>query len=453
METALLILAGGGAGAILAWLFLRSRSAALQERLAIAERELTAASTEVRAQQATNSELRQTLARMESTLEAERKAADEKLALLNRATEELREAFAALSADALKSNNEAFLQLAKATLDTYQEQAKGDLAQRQQAVAGLVAPIQESLNKFDEQVRQLETARSKAYGSISEQVQSLIATQDRLQKETTKLVTALRLPSVRGRWGEIQLRRVVEIAGMLPYCDFVEQHSVNTEDGRLRPDLIVRLPGEKNVVVDAKAPLQAYLNALDARDEDDRRTALRDHARQTRDHLTKLGSKAYWEHLQPTPEFVVMFLPGEAFFSAALEQDPGLIEQGVNERVIPASPTTLIALLKAIAYGWRQEKIAECAQEISDIGKELYARLATMAGYFDDLGSSLGRAIDHYNQAVGSLEGRVLVSARKLAGTGVTIKEEIPGLSPVEKVPRALQSPELKAKANAAGQE
>ncbi len=453
METALLLVAGAIAGAVLMWLALRSRSAAVRERLSIAERDLATTVAELRAQSDANAHLRETVARMETTLAAERKAAEEKLAILNRATEELREAFAALSADALKSNNQAFLDLAKATLDSYQKQASGELEQRRQAVAALVAPIQESLGRFDQQVRQLESARQQAYGSISEQVQLLVTSQDKLQKETGKLVTALRAPSVRGRWGEIQLRRVVEIAGMLSYCDFVEQQSVTTEDGRLRPDLIVRLPGGKNVVVDAKAPLQAYLNALDAPDDDACRAGLLDHARQTRDHMAKLGSKSYWDHLQPTPEFVVMFLPGEAFFSAALEQDAGLIEQGVNQRVIPASPTTLISLLKAIAYGWRQEKIAESAQQISEIGKQLYDRLRTMAGYFEDVGASLDRAVDHYNKAAGSLETRVLVSARKMVELGVPVKEAIPELKPVEKATRALQSPELKARATGAGED
>ncbi len=453
METALLVIAGVGGGAVFAWLFLRSRSAALQARLTVAERDLAAAIAELRNQNDTNARLQATIARSDATLAAERKAADEKLEVLNRATEELREAFQALSAEALKSNNRAFLELAQSTLETYQTQAKGDLEQRQQAVAALVKPIQESLVKFDQEVRQLENARKEAYGSINEQVRSLVDTQDKLQRETMKLVTALRAPTVRGRWGEIQLRRVVEIAGMLPYCDFEEQKSVATEEGRLRPDLVVRLPGGKNVVVDAKTPLQSYLNALETQDEEARRACLADHARQTRDHMGKLGSKAYWDHLQPTPEFVVMFLPGETFFSAALEQDPGLIEQGVNQRVILASPTTLIALLQAIAYGWRQEKIAESAQIISDLGKQLYERLRGMTAHFEDVGSSLDRAVEHYNKAVASLETRVLVSARRLAETGTPIKEEIPELAPIEKNTRALQTAELKARAVSAGED
>ncbi|HET9698484.1 MAG TPA: DNA recombination protein RmuC, partial [Terriglobales bacterium] len=267
----------------------------------------------------------------------------------------------------------------------------------------------------------------------------MMPAQQKLETETSKLVTALRAPNVRGRWGEIQLRRVVEIANMLPYCDFTEQPSVTTADGRLRPDLIVKLPGGKNVVVDAKAPLQAYLNALEAQNEDHRKSHLIAHAKQIREHMTKLSSKAYWEQFKPTPEFVVMFLPGEVFFSAALEQDPVLIEEGVMQRVIPASPTTLIALLRAVAYGWTQVKMAKNAQEISDLGKELYDRLRTVAAHMEAVGKGLDRAVDCYNKAVGSMETRVMVSARKFAELGPAVTEPITELEPIEKTTRTLQ--------------
>jgi DNA recombination protein RmuC len=353
-------------------------------------------------------------------------------------TEELRESFQALSAEALKSNNQAFLQLANATLEKFQSEAKGDLELRQQAVENLVAPIGESLQKVDAQIQQMEAARNQAYGDLTAQVRSLVVTQEKLQSETGNLVKALRTPTVRGRWGEIQLKRVVEIAGMLSYCDFVEQETVTTSVGRLRPDLIVKLPGGKNIVVDAKTPLLAYLDAVESTDEDVRRQKLADHASQVRTHMAQLSSKAYQEQFDPTPEFVVMFLPGETFFSAALEQEPGLIERGVAQKVIPASPTTLIALLKAVAYGWNQEKLARNAKEISVLGKELHERLRNLGAHVEGVGKGLDRAVEAYNKAVGSLESRVMVSARKFAELGASTTEEIAELNPIETTTRNL---------------
>ena len=319
----------------------------------------------------------------ESTLVEERKRLEEQRLMFTEAQDKLKDAFQALAAQALSTNNQSFLELAKSTLEKHQIDARRDLQEREKAVENLVTPIKTSLDKVDAQIQEIEKSRVLAYGDLTAQVRSLIGTQEKLQSETGKLVTALRAPSVRGRWGEIQLRRVVEIANMLPYCDFEEQVSVTTSDGRLRPDLIVKLPGGKNVVVDAKAPLQAYLNSLDTQDDELRRTHLAQHARQIRDHMTKLSSKAYWEQFQPTPEFVVMFLPGETFFSAALESNPALIEEGVAQRVIVSSPTTLIALLQAISYGWTQERLAKNAQEISALGKELYERLFNYASHME----------------------------------------------------------------------
>ena len=429
-------------GSVIAWLALRSRSAALQARLSLTEKELTGAKADLARLLEERQGLVASRARLESALEIERKTSNEKIELLTksgeRAAEDLQNAFKALAADALKNNNTSFLQIAQETLKRFQSEAKGDLEARQKAVADLVAPVRDSLNKVDAQIQQIEVARGEAYGDLKAQVQSLITTQKELQSQTGNLVRALRTPNVRGRWGEIQLRRVVEIAGMLSYCDFSEQETVTTDSGRIRPDLVVKLPGGKHVVVDAKTPLQAFLDAFETTDEEARRSCLANHARQVRDHINTLAGKKYWEQFETTPEFVVMFLPGETFFSAALEQDTGLIEHGVLNRVIPASPTTLIALLKAINYGWNQEKLARNAQEISALGKELHERLRKLAGHITGVGTNLDRAVEAYNQAVGSLETRVLVSARKFAELGASVAEEIPPLEPIETTSRAL---------------
>jgi len=393
---------------------------------------------------AANAELKADVARVTEKLEAERALAAERLVVVEKAREELTSTFSALSGQALQSNNQMFLDLAAQTLGRFQQDAKGDLERRQQAIQELVAPVKLSLDKLDGRIHDIERLREGAYQALTTQVRVLAEGQGDLRRETFSLVKALRQPVARGRWGELQLRKVVEMAGMVEYCDFVEQASINGEDGRLRPDLVVRLPGGLNIVVDAKTPLSAYLDAAETDDDDARKKHLIDHARQVRDHMTQLGRKSYQDQFDPTPDLVVLFLPGEMLFSAALQQDPQLIEFGVGEKVVLATPTTLITLLRTVAYGWKQEALARNAQEISELGRQLHDRISVLAGHWARVGRNLGEAVGAYNSAVASMETRVLVSARRFRDLkAVPDEREIDVLEPIETIPRTLDVPEL----------
>jgi DNA recombination protein RmuC len=388
--------------------------------------------------QGENTLLKTKLSELNTQLRHEQQASQAQVALLDQAQQQLADTFRALSADALRHNNQSFLELAQASLSTYQAQAEGSLQRRHQAIDEVVKPLRDSLARVDGTLQALERDRISAYSSLTEQLKSLATSQTQLQGETANLVKALRAPAVRGRWGEIQLRRVVEMAGMVEYCDFIEQCSITSETGRLRPDMVIKLPNSRQIIVDSKAPLQAYLEAMEATDDHTRQEKLRAHARQVRTHLTQLGTKAYWDQFDDSPEFAVLFLPGETFFSAALEHDPQLIEYGVNQSVILATPTTLIALLKAVAYGWRQEKMAENAQMVSALGKELYDRMKVLTGHFLKLRKGLETSVKAFNQTAASLETRVLVSARRFKDLGVTASDPIDTLEGIDLTPRLL---------------
>lgn len=371
-------------------------------------------------------------------LDAAQKSFEEQRALIEAMKKEMTDTFNALSAAALKSSSEDFLRLASESLGKVVSDTKGKLGEHQAAMDGMIKPLSETLKRYEQQIRVMEENRHKAYGSLEEQLRTLALTHENLQRETSNLVSALRKPQVRGRWGEMQLRRVAELSGMSMHCDFTEQRSVDTDKGRIRPDMIVHLPMGREIVVDSKVSLEAYLDAADAQTEEEKKTKMEKHAQQVRAHMNKLASKDYWSQFVQSPEFVVLFIPGEAFLSPAVEIDGSLIEDGIEKRIIIATPTTFIALLRAIAYGWRQEQMTKNAQQIGMLGKELYERMSTMAKYFGELGSAIEKSITSYNKIIGSMESRVLPSIRKFRELGVTGAEEIPVLQQIDQKPRNL---------------
>ncbi len=383
--------------------------------------------------------LREDNIRLESQLGSQRQAMEEKLRSFEEARLQFETTFKSLASDVLKSNSSEFLKLAETNFKTLHTRASGELEQREKAVEGLVKPIRESLEKTDQQIRRMEKEREAAFGSLTQHLKFMALAQEQLQGETRNLVKALRRPEVRGQWGELTLKRLVELAGMVKHCDFEQQRSVDTDSGKQRPDMIVRMPGGREIIVDAKAPMDAYLGAAEAADDAGRALEIQRHARNVRDRVRELASKSYWQQFPQSPDFVVLFIPGDQFLSAALEIDPRLLEEAMAEKVVLATPSSLVALLRAVAYGWRQESLAENAEQVLTLGEELYDRLSTFADHLGKLGSSLRRSVDSYNSAVGSFDSRVLPGARKFGEMGIRRKKDLPEPEPVERLPRPVQ--------------
>ena len=421
----------------------QARSADLVERIGELQVRLLEFEREQRTLQADLGQTREMRARLETELAKERESAAERLDAMRDAEGRLTAAFAAASAQALDQNAARLLDLAAARFDTLRSEAGGDLATRQAEIAGVVAPMREALQHIAQTLSEVERTRGEDKGSLLQRLEAVALAQQGLQTETGRLVRALQVPHVRGRWGELQLQRVVELAGMEEYCDFNTQQSVASDDGVLRPDMVITLPGGRTVVVDAKAPVTAYLDAINTADDEAREARMRDHAGQVRAHITALGGKAYWTRFESTPDFVVLFLPGESFFSAAVQHDPGLFEYGVSQRVFLAGPFTLLALLRTIAHGWSLERLAENARTISELAKDLYDRLASMTEHFADMRRKLSGAVEAHNQAIGSLEARVLPAARRFKDLGVQPSKDLPPLVPIEQTPRGLQAADM----------
>lgn len=452
----LIILAGVLFGILLGWILSQVRkrrderaNVELQAQVQSSEKLLTELRQQVEQREQAMETLRGSLASTqqartvaETKLEEALKNAEEQKRLLERAEEKLTTTFQALSGESLKSNNRAFIELAKQTLETVLSKAKGEFGEKEESIKNIVGSLEEALKRYESQVSELESKRAADYGSLESQIKSLVSANQQLQRETGNLVTALRRPEVRGRWGEVTLKRVVELAGMSEHCDFSEQVSVNTDEGRIRPDMIVSLPIHREIVVDSKVSLDAYMDAIASEDEEQRKTHIAKHAQQIRKHMVTLSGKSYWEQFPKAPEFVVMFIPGESFLSAALAVDHTLIEDGMESRVIIATPTTLIALLRAIAFGWRQEQIAKHAQEIANLAKEIYDRFQPFLQHINKTGDYLSQATVSFNKMIISLERRVLVSVRKFKELGATGDKELPEVQPIEQVPMKSQNTE-----------
>ena len=400
------ILVAAAVGFLVGWILSKSRHGGIHTRIQLEQREK--------------------IASLEATLEKERALAEQKIALLENAKANFAEIYRVLSVKALRENNRIFLDLARTTLSKYVASATSEVESKGQTIERMVEPIVSALNKYDQQVQAMEQTRKEAYGGLSQQLKLLVNTQNILQKETGNLAKALRVPHVRGRWGEITLRRVAELAGMQNRCDFFEQSVVGQGQRRLRPDMVIQLPGQRQIAVDAKAPLEAYLRALEADTEDQRESLLQEHAQQVQGHINQLAKKSYWTHLQPTPEFVILFIPGENFFAAALAQNPGLIDEGAGKNVVLATPTTMISLLKTVALGWRQETANRNSEEIRQLGDLLYQRLVTLVKHLNALGKDLERTRESYNKVVGSFERRVFSAARNFRSLGVSNDENEP---------------------------
>jgi DNA recombination protein RmuC len=438
-------------GCLLAWLVTRALAEAGRLELEKRAASLEGTTGELKKQnEALLQDLRLTQKRLEDEqklraatdkdAEAQRSNLAEQRRLLDDAEKRLKEAFQSLAGEALLASSSQFIELAKARFGSLQKEAEGDLEQRKIAIQAMVDPLETALKELRSEVNRVESARQEAYGSLRNEVQQLALTSKELRQETGSLVSSLKQPQVKGKWGELTLRRAVELAGMSPHCDFVEQQSVETEDGRLRPDLIVHLPGGTQIVIDAKVPLHAFLAAVEFRSNPEYQQAMAQHARLVRDHISRLSAKEYWKQFEPTPEFVVLFVPGESFFSAALEHDLTLIEDAIAEHVVLASPTTLIALLRAIAYGWREQLVAENAERIKDLGKQLYDRVVTFAEHLSEIAKGLERANKAYNNAVASFDNRLMPSVRKFKEMGVGSNADVPELDPIETSPRPLLS-------------